>query len=258
MDVNSDTVGTRGPAPYDDGVRTLGTAVAAVAVFVSTAAAACGSSTPTPTPGTSHTPSPKATPTAVPTPDAESVSVVTTGVGAWQLVAIPVAILKNNAANHGAAAVVVHFVTHAASGAALGTLDSEAVNLAPGETLPVAADCTDGCNGAASTDVTVSVGSWTTSTGPFFTTTAGGYQCGTGACGGGHGQGSVSGSLTVSRLAADSSIVVFAVCTNAAGAISGAGVTQTVWAGGTSNHVSVPVIVNGAPSACQMGASAGW
>ena len=232
--------------------------MAALALCVASAAAACGPSIPSPTPGPTRTPTPKATPTAVPTPDTESVSVVTTGVGAWQLVAIPVAILKNNAAHHGAAAVVVHFATRAASGAALGTLDSEAVNLAPGETLPVAADCTDGCNGAASTDVTVSVGSWTTAAGPFFTTTAGGYQCGTGACGGGHGQGSVAGSLTVSRLSADSSIVVFAVCTNDAGAISGAGVTQTVWPGGASNHVSVPVIVNGPPSACQLGASAGW
>ena len=258
MDVNSDTGRDARARPYDGGVRTLGTAVAALALCVATAAAACGSSTPTSTPGASRSPTPKATPTPAPTPDTESVSVVTTGVGAWQLVAIPVAILKNNAANHGAAAVVVHFATHAESGAALGTLDSEAVNLAPGETLPVAADCTDGCNGAASTDVTVSVGSWTTSTGAFFTTIAGGYQCGTGACGGGHGQGSVAGSLTVSRLAADSSIAVFAVCTNQAGAISGAGVTQTVWPGGTSNHVSVPVIVNGPPSACQLGASAGW
>ncbi|MBV8526778.1 MAG: hypothetical protein JOZ75_00530 [Candidatus Dormibacteraeota bacterium] len=239
-------------------MRTLGTAVAALAVFVATAAAACGSSTPTPAPSHVQTPTPKPTPTPVPTPDNESVSVVTTGVGAWQLVAIPVAILKNNAANHGAAAVVVHFVTHSSGGAALGTLDSEAVNLAPGETLPVAADCTDGCNGAASTDVTVNVGSWTTSTGPFFTTTSGAYQCGTGACGGGRGQGSVSGPLTVSRLAADSSIVVFAVCTSAGGAVMGAGVTQTIWPGGSSAPVRVPVIVNSDPSACQLGASAGW
>ena len=232
--------------------------MAGLALCAVTGAAACGSSTPTPTPSASHSATPKPTPTPVATPDTESVSVVTTGVGAWQLVAIPVAVLKNNAAHHGAAAVVVHFVTHAAGGATLGTLDSEAINLAPGETLPVAADCTDGCNGAASTDATVSVGSWTTSTGPFFTTTAGAYQCGTGACGGGRGQGSVSGSLTVSRLAADSSIVVFAVCTDQGGVVSGAGVTQTIWPGGTSNHVSVPVIVNGPPSACQLGASAGW
>lgn len=183
---------------------------------------------------------------------------VTTGVGAWQLVAIPVAILKNNAANHGAVAVVAHFVTHSSGGATLGSLDSEAVNLAPGETLPVAADCTDGCNGAASTDVTVSVGSWSTRTGPFFTAAAGNYTCGTGACGGGRGQGSVSGSLTVSRLAADSSIVVFAVCTDAGGAVMGAGVTQTIWPGGPTAPVRVPVIVNSSPSGCQLGASAGW
>lgn len=230
--------------------------MAALAVCVATAAAACGSSSPTP--GPSRTPTAKPTPTPAPTPDNETVSVVTTGVGAWQLVAIPVAILKNNAANHGAVAVVVHFVTRSSGGGALGSLDSEAVNLAPGETLPVAADCTDGCNGAASTDVTVSVGSWSTRTGPFFTTTTGNYACGTGACGGGHGQGSVSGSLTVSRLAADSSIVAFAVCTGADGAVMGAGVTQTIWPGGSTAPVRVPVIVNSSPSGCQLGASAGW
>lgn len=237
-------------------MRTPGASAVALAAFAATLAAACGSSAPTaaPTHATTHTPPP----TAAPTPDSQSVSVLTSGVGAWQLVAIPVAMLHNNAAHHGAAAVVVHFLTHAPSGATLGALDSEAVNLAPNETLPVAADCTDGCNGATRADVTVSVGSWTTSTGPFFTTATGSYQCGTGACGGGHGQGSVSGPITVSHLAADTSIVAFAVCTDAGGAIIGAGVTQTVWPGGTSARVSVPVIVNGAPSGCQLGASAGW
>ena len=231
--------------------RSIGTAVAVVLV------AGCGSSTPNPTPTRApHTPAP--TPTPPPAPENQSVSVVTTGVGSWQLIAIPVAVLKNNATRHGAATVVVHFTTHGPGGGTLGSLDSEAVNLAPGETLPVAADCTDGCNGATRTDVTVNVGSWTTSSGPSFTTTAGGYQCGAGACGGGHGQGSVSGPIAVTQLAADVSIVAYAVCTDGGGGVIGAGVTQTVWPGGTSAKVTVPVIVNGNPAACQLGASAGW
>lgn len=226
--------------------------VASLAVVL----AACGSSgtrTAAPTPA-AHTP----TPTAAPVADNQTVTVVSTGVGAWQLVAIPVAVLHNNAAHHGAAAVVVHFTTHAADGRTLGALDSQPVNIAPGATLPVAADCTDGCNDAASTDVTVSVGNWTTSSGPAVTTGAGTYQCGTGACGGGQAQGTVTGTLTATRVAADTSIVAFAMCNDAGGAIVGAGVTQTVWRGGTTASVRVPVIVNSAPAACQLGASAGW
>jgi hypothetical protein len=232
-------------------------AFSVAAAVVALLLAACGSRSTTPSAKVS-TQTTTASTTAAPATDTLSVSVATTGVGAWQLVAIPVAVLHNNATHHGAAAVVVHFVTHAPGGGTLGSLDSEAVNLAPNETLPVAADCTDGCNGAASTDVTVTVGSWTTSSGPSFTTAPGAYKCGTGACGGGPGQGSVSGPITVSRLAADSSIVVFAVCTDSGGAVVGAGVTQTVWSGGTSAPVNVPVIVNSDPAACQLGASAGW
>lgn len=228
----------------------------AVAALLS---AACGSSTTTPaaTTVTTHQTTTTTTTTA-PATDNLLVSVITSGVSAWQLIAIPVAVVQNNATHHGAAAVVVHFATHGPDGGALGSLDSEAVNLAPGEKLPVAADCTDGCNGAASTDVSVTVGSWTTSSGPSFTTASGTYQCGTGACGGDHGQGSVSGPITVTRLAADNSIVVFAVCTDSSGTVVGAGVTQTVWPGGTSAPVNVPVIVNSDPAVCSLGASAGW
>jgi hypothetical protein len=241
-------------AAYDGVMWSRRLAAAGCAASLASIVVACGGgSGTTPTPTAPHT----ATPTAAPTPDNQTVSVVTTGVGAWQLVAIPVAVLHNNAAHHGAAAVVVHFTTHA-NGGTLGSLDSEAVNLAPGETLPVAADCTDGCNDATSTDATVSVGNWTTSSGASVTTAAGTYQCGTGACGGGHGQGSVSGSLAATRLAADTSIVAFAACTDAGGAIVGAGVTQSVWPGGTTATVRVPVIVNANPTGCQLGASAGW
>lgn len=233
-------------------------AVAGWAASLAWLLAACGSGgTPSATPSSlPRTPTP--TPTAAPMPDTQTISVVTTGVGAWQLVAIPVAVLHNNAAHHGAAGVVVHFTTHGADGSSLGSLDSEAVNMAPGATLPVAADCTDGCNDATSTDVTVSVGNWTASTGPSVVTAAGVYQCSTGACGGGHAQGTVSGTLSASRVAADTSIVAFAACTDSGGAIVGAGVTQTVWRGGTSTSVRVPVIVNATPAACQLGASAGW
>ena len=74
--------------------------------------------------------------------------------GTFDLAAIPVANLKNDAKYHGAASVMVHFVTHR-TGRTLGSLDSVAVNLGPGETLAVTADCTDACDGATSVTATV-------------------------------------------------------------------------------------------------------
>ena len=83
--------------------------------------------------------------------------------------------LKNEATYHGALGVKVHFVTHK-GGKTLGSLDSVAVNLGPGETLAVSADCTDACNGATSVVATVTVGSWSTSIGPIFTTKSAALQ----------------------------------------------------------------------------------
>ena len=185
-------------------------------------------------------------------------SVLQTGVGTWQLLAIPVAVLHNDARSHGAEEVVVHFATRSAGGAALGSLDSQAVNLAPGETMPVAADCTDGCNGAAAVNVVVTVGLWTAVIGPSFTSATATYVCGTGACGGGHGEGSVTATLTTPRLPSGAPLVAAAACADAAGAIVGAGVTETAWQGGASQPVRVPVIVNSPPAACSVGGSTGW
>src|SRR5580700_7107021 len=92
------------------------------------------SGAPTPTPSAS--PSPSATPTPSPTPlppDTLAVGVLGIGIGTFDLAAIPVARLKNDARFHGAVSVVVHFMIHR-SGRALGSLDSAAVDLAPGET----------------------------------------------------------------------------------------------------------------------------
>lgn len=221
--------------------------------------AACGTPSATTTPTASpHRPTPSPSPSPTPQPDTETVTVTATGVGAWQLVAIPVAILHNDAQRHGAEQVVVHFTTHSPGGRT-GSLTSAAVNIAPGETLPVAADCTDGCNGATSTDAAVSIGQWTPSVGPVFAAGAAAYECGTGACRGGHGEGSATASLTTrSAVAADAPLVAFAACTGAGGAIVGAGVTETSWPGGGAATVRVPVIVNASPAACSVGASTGW
>jgi hypothetical protein len=207
--------------------------------------------TPTPTPAASATPSPTPLP-----PDTLTVSVLATGVGSFDLAAFPVATLRNNAAYHGAAMVVAHFVTHR-SGKALGSLESVAVNLGPGETLAVSADCTDACDGATSVGVTVTIGSWPVDPGPIFATTAARYSCA--PCRSGHGFGNAAGTLTPSAsLASGSPVVAFAVCHNAAGVILGGGTEEFIWQGGTTLPVNVPVVINAAPASCGLGASTGW
>jgi hypothetical protein len=218
--------------------------------------AAC-SSTPTPTPAPSRTPTPAPTPSPTPLPpDTMSVGLLGLGIGTFDLAAIPVASLKNEARYHGASAVVVHFVTHRA-GKTLGSLDSVPVNLAPGETLAVTGDCTDACNGATSVVATVTVGSWPTDIGPIFTTASGSYSCQ--PCRTGHGYGNVMGTLTPSAsLTAGAAVVGFAVCENKAGAILGGGSEEFVWQAGSTLSADVPVVINAAPSSCALGASTGW
>jgi hypothetical protein len=216
-------------------------------------AACSGTAASTPTP--SHAPPPTPTPTPLP-PDTQTISVLADGVGTFDLAAFPVANLKNNASYHGSALVVAHFVTHR-SGRTLGSLDSVAVNLGPGETLAVSADCTDACNGATSVSVTVTVGSWPTSVGAIFPTVPAVYSCS--PCHTGHGFGDAKATLVPSStLASGDPVVAFAVCHNAAGVIIGGGTEEFVWQAGTSLAVTVPVVINSAPASCAVGASTGW
>lgn len=217
--------------------------------------ACSGTTTTTPTP--SRTPTPEATASATPLPpDTLSVGVLGVGVGTFDLAAFPVARLKNEAKFHGAASVVVHFVTRR-SGKALGSLDSVAVNLAPGETLAVTGDCTDACNGATGVAATVTVGSWPTSIGPVFITASASYSCQ--PCHAAHGYGNVRGTLTPSSaVSAGVAVVGFAVCENSAGVILGGGFEEFIWQAGSSLDASVPVVLDAAPASCALGASIGW
>lgn len=228
-------------------------------VVVMLLAACSGTATPTSTPTPRATPTPTPTPTPSPTPlppDTMSVGVLGIGIGTFDLAAIPVASLRNDAKFHGAASVVVHFVTHR-SGRTLGSLDSVPVNLRPGETLAVTADCTDACNGATSVVATVTVGSWPTSIGPTFTTASAAYACQ--PCHSGHGYGDVKTTLTPSSaVSAGVAVVGFAVCENRSGAILGGGSEQFVWQAGPSLSADIPVVLNAAPSSCSLGASTGW
>ncbi|HVC04776.1 MAG TPA: hypothetical protein VND88_08870 [Candidatus Acidoferrales bacterium] len=225
--------------------------LAGAGALVLAACSGTAATTPTPTPVASPTPSPTPLP-----PDTLTVSVLADGVGTFDLAAFPVASLKNNAAYHGAAMVVAHFVTRR-SGKALGSLESVAVNLGPGETLAVSADCTDACNGATTVSVTVTVGSWPTDVGAIFTTVAATYSCS--PCRPGHGFGNARGTLKPSAsLASGSPVVAFAVCHNAAGVILGGGTEEFIWPAAASFAVDVPVVLNAAPSSCSLGASTGW
>lgn len=217
--------------------------------------ACSGTATTTPAPSRTPTPAPTASATPLP-PDTLSVGVLGLGVGTFDLAAFPVARLKNVAKFHAATAVVVHFVTRRA-GKTLGSLDSVAVNLAPGETLAVSGDCTDACNGATGVDASVTVGSWTTSTGPVFITASAAYTCQ--PCHPAHGYGNVKGTLTPSSaISAGVAVVGFAVCENSAGVILGGGFEQFVWQAGVTLSADVPVVLNAAPASCSLGASTGW
>lgn len=218
-------------------------------------AACSGASPPTPTPAPTATATPAPSPTPLP-PDTLAVGVLGIGIGTFDLAAFPVARLENEAKYHAAASVVVRFVTHRA-GRTLGSLDSVAVNLGPGETLAVTADCTDACNNATSVAATVTVGSWPTSIGPVFTTASATYACQ--PCHAAHGYGSVKGTLRPSTpVSAGVAVVGFAFCQNSAGVILGGGSEQFIWQAGSSLTVDVPVVLDAAPASCALGASTGW
>lgn len=238
---------------------------ALVAAGMAIALTACGSSaqptatssspTAAPTGSTPATPFPTAAPsptsTPSPTADTEQVTVTASGVGAHYLQAIPVAVLHNQATSHTATEVVAHFTVHHPGGTF--ALDAAPVALAPGETLAVAALCTDSCQGATSTEVNVGVGGWSPGPAPAVLTAAGGtYACGS-PCGGGGGYtGAVTGTLS-GALGAGTLVNLFVACSDGAGAIVGGGVTQRLWpGGGAAVNVSVPVLVSSLPASCQL------
>lgn len=231
----------------------IASACAAVAAACLGACGSGGPTTPSPSPRSTATPAP--TPTLP--PDPQTVDITATGVGAWQLVAVPVAVLHNNALRHGAEGVVVHFTTKTAGGRPQHSLDSLAVNIAPNTSLVVTADCTDVCNDAASVVASVDVGRWVPTAGVSFTATPAHYACSAGC--GGRQSGEVSTTLTATRsLTAGTQVTVFADCAGPQGAILGGGSAQVSWPGGASAPVTVSTIVNRAPASCTVSASTSW
>jgi hypothetical protein len=226
---------------------------ALIGAVVSLGLVACAASSTSPrtiSPSPSRSPSAAPSPTASATADDEQVSVTASGVGDYDLQAIPVAVLHNVAGDHTALSVQTAFAVRHPGG--VYDLDAPPVSLAPGEVLAVAALCTDACRGATGTTVTVTVGSWTSGGEPALTASAAAYACGSPCAGNGGFEGDASGTVTGS-VAAGTPVDLFAACSSAAGTIVGGGITQTVWTG-TSNpvRVSVPVLVTAEPRSCAL------
>jgi hypothetical protein len=216
----------------------------------------CGSGSSTPSPSSAR-PTATATPAATPTPapDVQRIDIVSTGVGTWQLVAVPVAVIHNAATRTGVSGVIVHF-TLMKGAKPLTALESPQLTLYPGQTLVVTSyQCTDfPCYTADSVAVTVSPGTWAALPGAPLTATGGAFKCTRGCTG--HGQWSVPIMVGGPHLLANERVDIFASCSNSTGAIIGGGSRQLLWpqAGGSLN-LDVPVIVNSPPTSCQVGAT---
>lgn len=218
--------------------------------------AGCGSgSTPSATAIATARPSASPRPTPTPAPDVQRIDVLSTGVGTWQLVAVPVAVVHNAATHTGVSGVVVHF-TLTRAGKPLNSLESPQLTLYPGQTLVVTSyQCTDyPCYTADSVAVTVTPGTWAALPGAPLTATGGAFTC-TRNCTG-HGQWDVPITVGSADLLANEQVDIFASCANKAGTIIGGGSRELLWpqAGGSLN-LDVPVIVNGPPASCQVGAT---
>ena len=214
---------------------------------------ACAPAAPTATPARTPTPVPSATPTPSPPPDTERVSVLADGVGAFDLVAFPVAVLHSEATRLQATGVVVHFST-SRRGAHLDSLDSEAVILYPGQSLIVTANCTDTCDLADGVTETVSVAAWVAVDGTPVHVDAATYACG-GSCRG-RGYGDATATIHGDGLPNAAPVDVFAACMTGSGAIVGGGERTLIWpqAGGTAT-IDVPVILSAQPSSCTVNAT---
>ncbi len=223
--------------------------VALVALAMTACAGTIPHSSATPTP--SHSPTPSTVATAAPSsaPDTEQVTVTASGVGAYDLQAYPVAVLRNQASAHVATGVVVSFAVQFPGGTY--SLTAEPVSLAAGETLAVTALCTDSCARATSTTVSVTVGGWETGDRAVMTATSATYACGSPCAGTTGYEGDASATLS-GQVPSGTVLSLSAACEDSAGAIVGGGLMETVWLGGASAASSVPVLVSATPASCQV------
>ena len=223
------------------------------AVLLVLGGAACGGVTnpsPTARPAT-PTASVAPTPTATPAPDTDRVDVVSAGVGTWQLVTVPVAVVHSAATHSMVSGLLVH-LTPTRGGRPLTPTVTPALILYPGESLVVAANCTDTCTGADGATATVSGGTWGPVTGAPPSATTGAVHC-TVSCQG-HGQWDVPVTVAGSQLVQNEQVDLFAQCLTAAGTVLGGGQRTLLWPqSGGSLMLDIPVIVNAPPATCQVG-----
>ncbi|MHB8717999.1 MAG: hypothetical protein ACYDAC_03780 [Candidatus Dormibacteria bacterium] len=200
-------------------------------------------------------PTTAARPSATPSlpPDVHTVGVMATGVGAFDLVAVPVAVLHSQATRDVATGVVVHFTT-SRGGRAQFSLDSEPVELFGGQSLIVTANCTDTCQGADGVAATVTVAAWSTPLGTPIGVDPATYTC-AGSCTG-HGYGDATATIRGTGVAAGTTVDLFAACTAAGGAIVGGGQRAVIWSQtGVDERLDVPVILSAQPASCSIAAS---
>jgi len=232
----------------------------ALVALVGLAAAACGSSPAptgsppraTPTVRMSATAAP-ATPSAALAPEVQRIDILATGIGTFQLVAVPVAVIHNSATRSVASGVLVH-LTPTRAGRSLTPLLTPALTLYPGQTLVVAANCTDSCVGADAASASATAAAWTPQPGAPLIATAGAFTC-TVSCNG-HGQWEVPITVGGPGLVPNEQVELFATCTSAGGRLVGGGQRTLLWpqSGGTLD-LTIPVIVSARPTACQVGAT---
>jgi hypothetical protein len=212
----------------------------------------CGSTPPQE--GPTRTPAPTPTPTPSLPPDVERVDVLSSGVGTYQLITVPAAVIRSAATRTGISGLVVHFVP-TSRGRPLTPLDSPALTLYPGESLPVTQICTDTCLNADAVTVTLTGGTWAPIPGSALTAGHAAATCAS-SCRG-HGQWDVTATVGNPELPLNTLVDMFAACFDGAGAIIGGGMRQVTWpqAGG-SVALKVASILNAPPVTCQVGASA--
>lgn len=235
------------------------TAMAVASLITVTALGGCGPAAPTssPPPTSSSAPtSPSAASTASAAADIQRVDLLSSGFGAYEATAIPVATLHNVSNAHAAEQVVVHFTLHLANGRPLRALDSPRLTIAPGASMAAAAICIDACVGAGSVSATLTVGTWGPPSDSAALAAPGGYACG--HCVAGAQFGTVSGSVS-GPIPPSTPYTAIAVCTNAAGTPLGGGTAQALWpASGSSAPISQSVILAATPTQCMVYASPGW
>jgi hypothetical protein len=218
-------------------------------------ATACGTSTastrqPTPTPKATAVAVQTATATPTPAADTDSVEVLQSGVGMWGVIVFPVAIIQNQAKYHTAVGVSVTFTTETASGSTNPPLSSVDVNLAPGQTMALAADCTRGCPGTVSTTATVQVESYAVQTDFAIAPVPGSLAT---DVGGTLGVGDVTGTLSDPGLTTGAPMATSAACFDSQQDIIGGGTTIATWSGaGADANIDVAVIYPRIPVSCEL------